>query len=665
MRQRQTQLFFSFAALTAVLTAGCTDATDPRFGDPLEPGAYEPRLSVYADATFWTANDNDVPICWNTTGFTEEKEVAEAAIEAAWGAHTGLEFSFQATCPGSGVQKFLKIDVVAQSPDANGDYPNLGAEGHSAPGMNGTFRSPGENANTTLELRPDHQYHQGRLEYTAVHEIGHALGFRHEQDRPENEGGIYCNTDGTTEEVLYLGPYDHDSVMSYCNKNGNASGNLSQLDIDGARAVYGWPGRATDIAIGDEQQRPWVIGTSGRVFRWSGSMWEVMREGDHLALDVGSDGTVWAIESDHDIYRGLCSTTCTWQQMQGTAEDIGVGSDGTAWVVGTSKRLFRFNGVGWTLMRNGNHKSIDVGPDGQAWAVEEGGDIVEFDGVSWQTRPGGALDVGIGSDGAVFVIGTSQRAFKWSGSDWTLVPGSEDNRRRVSVGPAGQLGVLDDDDRIFVGKRYGWPGGAIDIGIGDDIDHPWVVGTSGRVFRWEDDHFEMMRDGNHLAIDAGLGDVAVAIDSNHGIRQHQGGSWSLLPGLANDVGLGANGSLWVVGTTKRLFRYDGVGWELMHDADHLAVDVDPAGNAWAIRTNNEIWRQDGNSWTKMPGTAIDVGIGLDGNVYVVGVSRNVFRWTGTSWDVVSGSLPDFDRVSGAPEGRVGLVDQDNSIELLD
>ncbi len=72
----------------------------------------------------------------------------------------------------------------------------------------------------------------------AIHEFGHAIGFSHEQNRPDTPGECLQPPQGPNGDKL-LTPYDKESVMNYCFNIYNKDLVLSKLDISAVRQVYG------------------------------------------------------------------------------------------------------------------------------------------------------------------------------------------------------------------------------------------------------------------------------------------------------------------------------------------------------------------------------------------------------------------------------------------
>jgi hypothetical protein len=96
--------------------------------------------------------------------------------------------------------------------------------------LNFTF----ENWNTSCKGKRDYCIYA-----IAVHEFGHAIGFAHEQNRPDTVGDCAQLKQGTSGDTMHLTPWDLHSVMNYCNPQYNNDGKLSPFDIKAVRYVYG------------------------------------------------------------------------------------------------------------------------------------------------------------------------------------------------------------------------------------------------------------------------------------------------------------------------------------------------------------------------------------------------------------------------------------------
>lgn len=174
--------------------------------------------------------------------------------------------------------------------------------------------------------------------------------------------------------------------------------------------------------------------------------------------------------------------------------------------------------------------------------------------------------------------------------------------------------------------------------------------------------FQSLDDRRFVLLDYGIYDAGTS-SNPLGISEQP--DWLRLPGEAIDIGVGANGSAWVVGSDERdggfgIYRWTGSLWTRVAGAA-VRIDVDPAGNPWIVNDRHEIYRYRDGIWQHLPGEARDIGIGANGAVWVVS-GGGVFRWNGISWDRTSGSAT---RIDVDPTGQPWVVDSTNDIYRLD
>lgn len=132
--------------------------------------------------------------------------------------------------------------------------------------------------------------------------------------------------------------------------------------------------------------------------------------------------------------------------------------------------------------------------------------------------------------------------------------------------------------------------------------------------------------------------------------------WQSISGTGYDIGVGANGTTWVIGTGNTIHRWNGTAWQLM-PGNASRIDVNPAGNAWVVNEAGNIFRWNGSGWTEVPGAASDIGIGANGTVWAIGRTVvdggfNIMRWTGAAFQTVSGGAV---RIDVDPSGNAWVV----------
>ena len=211
----------------------------------------------------------------------------------------------------------------------------------------------------------------------------------------------------------------------------------NQLGLQAQPQWQRLPGNASDIGVGADGS-VWAIGTDERgggygIYHWLDSSWQRV-DGGALRIDVGPDGIPWIVNNSHSIYR---LQDGAWQRMGGNARDIGIGADGSVWVT-SGGGTYLYDEGNWLGVR-GSGVRIDVDPNGVPWVIDHTNDIHQLIAGRWIQRHGEARDIGIGGDGSVWIVGTSEddgghRLYRWSGTGWMRVNGSS---RQISVGPDG------------------------------------------------------------------------------------------------------------------------------------------------------------------------------------------------------------------------------------
>ena len=173
---------------------------------------------------------NVVFVCWENSGESDHqlRSLVRASVGETWESNSALKFLGWGTCAANTGGIRIKIEDSGPHVKFLGKYVDGKRAGMV---LNFTFDNWSPACKTMLDLC---------VRSIAVHEFGHAIGFAHEQNRPDTPGECNEPAQGTDGDTL-LSPWDPNSVMNYCNEKYNNEGNLSEFDIKAVQYVYGAP----------------------------------------------------------------------------------------------------------------------------------------------------------------------------------------------------------------------------------------------------------------------------------------------------------------------------------------------------------------------------------------------------------------------------------------
>jgi hypothetical protein len=258
-----------------------------------------------------------------------------------------------------------------------------------------------------------------------------------------------------------------------------------------------------------------------------------------------------------------------------------------------------------------NDSSVNINRLGQRNGLSQGDiDGVRFlytaFGTHWERIEGGGYEIAVGSEGSVYVVGTTQVNGTQGHDVYQLLP----VRRlvplvvatKIAVAADGALWHLNALRDIYRGLTQ-IDGKGLEIAAGRD-GSVYVIGTTRQPGAHGNDVYKFNGSGWNVVPLVAATKIAVAPD---GTLWHLNDLGDVYRGLEQvraakmrEIGIGADGSVYLIWLRGRprggpgygLFRwFEPQGWYIFPETAATKVAVDPSGLPWVLNERLEIYRR--------------------------------------------------------------------------
>ncbi len=321
------------------------------------------------------------------------------------------------------------------------------------------------------------------------------------------------------------------------------------------------------------------ISGNSNIYLYQNNSWRALGSnapGDVISLSVASDGAVFGVNSNAQIYRRI--TDNNWQLYEGDLAQIAVGDQDNVWAVDKQERIVRLvsNPNAWQRI-SASLTQVSAAADGTVWGINANKQIYHYQGNnSWQQLSGSLDQVAVGSEQEVWGLkdGTAYRRINGA---WVNVDGSTGGSfGTLSIGQDMVVWttrtISNENDLAFICKgntlwqtppmqpddpTRGTPLKQISVGNAESI---WCVNDNNQVFLWNGQAWQAL-EGNLSAVSVGSDGTVYGIDSNNKVKRYLGDNeWRELDKSLSQISVGNAANVWAVDANQEVYQLGGIRW---------------------------------------------------------------------------------------------------------
>ncbi len=352
------------------------------------------------------------------------------------------------------------------------------------------------------------------------------------------------------------------------------------------------PGISRVLSIA-EDGRVLRINEDGNLSRWNGKDNWVLMPGRFVKVAATSGGGAWAVDAQGLIFR---LERGSWRGIPGLALDIAAGPRDAVWIVRPDASIARWDAKSaqWVAPRDAGPQAlaVAVGREGEPWVIGADGAVKSYQNGAWADYAGiVAVSLAVGPEGTVYATTAQQQLFWLDTRERQWKPASG-VARTVAVGPRGAPWMIGDRDETYMSSLF--PSETEERDAAN-------TGQAPPVFSF----------------------AAPAATLKRSL------TYQTLIGRFQDIGIGANGTVFAAGADGGLYCFSNPDKQLVFASPGQArrVAVTGAGMPWVVNAAGEIAHFDRGAWKViLDHKSQDVSVAADGSVLSVGVDSKVYRF---------------------------------------